>query len=117
MVYTDRELLNVFENDGDSISMNQLKCILQIKKTNIIYFEKNGRLMGLVSSGDIQRACTNHLDFVRLNRVFVHVNSVTGFIEAKKLFSKKANILNIPVLEAMDYEVMFGAIITKVSNL
>lgn len=68
VIYTKKDQLTIIElgNGEESVSIKKLKLILEKYPSNIIYCETDGKLIGIISVGDILRAYER-----RQNVVFV----------------------------------------------
>lgn len=108
MQYTSRDKLTVvaLENGTDTISFDALARVIIERPSNIIYFEKEGKIYGMISMGDISRADKKGIAYVSVNKNFTRV--LPGeYMLARKLFYKKVNINAIPVVS--ENNILLGA--------
>lgn len=99
VIYTKRDQLTIveLENLGESVPIKKLKAILEKYPSNILYCETDRKLVGIISTGDISRACEKKQNVVLVNKQFISL-SYGKYIEAKKIFAEKSNIHAIPVV-------------------
>ncbi len=99
MLYTKRTQLTILElnKNEEKISIENLKTVLLERPSNMIYCESEGKLVGIISTGDIWRACTENKNVVSVNREFVYV-CVGEYMKAKAAFKENAYINAIPVV-------------------
>ena len=76
MQYIERSHLAIVPlyNAEDRVSIDELRRILGIFPTNIIYFELQGRIFGMISTGDICRESKMGSKMVRINREFRYLH-------------------------------------------
>lgn len=100
MRYRKREELTILkvQNDEENISFNKLKEVIMARPSNVIYCEKNGKLHGIITMGDIQRACADNKNEVAANTHFTSLNTDEN-MKAHKIFDEKASINALPVLD------------------
>lgn len=106
MIYISRDTLSIIECDQNIISFEALAKIIILKPSNMIYCESNKILCGIISMGDIARARENGVEYVSVNRNFMHVY-VNENMKARTVFSEKKNINALPVVNK--YNVLLGA--------
>ncbi len=99
MIYVKRDSLTIIEiqNGINHISLHTLKEIILNSPSNVIYFEEGGELYGIISMGDIARACESGTGHVALNRHFTRVSD-KEYLKAKDIFRINQNINAIPVV-------------------
>lgn len=99
MLYTNKDQLSVIELDNgtDSITIEKLKRVLTNRPSNIYYCVANGRLAGVISTGDIYKACVKGLNSVTINKQFTYLRA-GEYMKAKSIFDEKRNINGIPVV-------------------
>lgn len=99
MQYTDRAQLTIVQADenAESIFMEECKRILLELPSNTIYFERQGKLFGIISTGDIIRACREKSDCVKINKSFSYVR-IGESMKARFTFKEKRNINALPIL-------------------
>lgn len=100
MQYISKKELSVnrIEKDVNEIGFHALAKIIYKKPSNIIYFEKEGKLSGIISMGDIKRACEQRKNEVRVNTNFLCVK-MGEFARAKEIFRKNIKINEVPVID------------------
>lgn len=101
MQYTEREQLTILglKDDEERISMERLKAVLSGSPSNMIYCEKEGKLVGIVSTGDISRAWGAGQDSVAINRKFTWLCR-GEYWKARDILKARAHINAIPVVTA-----------------
>lgn len=99
MLYTKRKQLAILdlEKGKESISIETFKEILTEKPSNMIYCESEGKLVGLVSTGDICRALRANKNEVVINKKFTYLN-YGEYAKAKAIFKERARINALPVV-------------------
>lgn len=99
MQYTDRAQLTIVQADenAESIFMEECKRILLELPSNTIYFERQGKLIGIISTGDIIRACREKSDCVKINKSFSYIR-IRESMKARVTFKEKRNINALPIL-------------------
>lgn len=100
MIYTKREKLSVIvlEEETDSISVRMLSRIIAERPSNVIYCELNHKLYGIISMGDIARACRKNSSCVAVNKNYSFV-SKEEYAKARKIFREQANRNAFPVVD------------------
>lgn len=99
MHYKARKELTIVElNDNEeNFSFDKLTEIILRKPSDIIYCERNGKLYGIVSMGDIARANEAGADCVTINTRFTCI-LYGEHMRARKIFGDKVNIHELPVV-------------------
>lgn len=99
MFYRTRESLTVIElwENEKNISFDRLKKILLDRPSNIIYCEKNEKLLGIVSMIDICRAENAGKDYAVINSNPANVR-VGEYMQARRIFAERKNIHSLPIL-------------------
>ncbi len=99
MKYTERDELAILEmqKDVDSVSINEVKKVLMDYHSNMIYCELFGKLLGIISTGDILRAYRSGLEQVQINKNFTYLHSGEN-MKARTIFREKSNINALPVV-------------------
>lgn len=99
MVYAKREQLTIIKiEDGEgNISIEKLKKVLVEYPSNMIYCEKNGKLIGIISTGDILRAYRKQQERVAINKKYTALH-YGEFMKAKEIFNANKNINALPVV-------------------
>lgn len=107
MIYTSREKLTcyIMPDEVDQISFGDLSAILMERPSNVIYCEKDGKLYGIISMGDIVRAYKAGKDFVVVNRQFTRIKPY-GYLEARQIFACEEKINALPIVD--DLNVLVG---------
>lgn len=101
MVYTVRSQLTIIElkNNDESVSIEELTKVLVERPSNMIYCEIAGKLVGIISTGDILRANKNGLTRVQVNKKFTYLYMREGRgIKARNIFRKWENINALPIV-------------------
>lgn len=99
MKYTTREYLAVIqvEKNADSIFIENVRHILMKSPSNIIYCEHEGRLVGIISTGDIIRAHRQKADNIKINKKYSYVY-FGECMKARSIIKEKRNINALPVI-------------------
>lgn len=103
MIYKAHNLLTCYTmpNECDAVGFNELKKILMMRPTNVIYCEKAGKLHGIISMGDIVRACNNGKDQVIVNKCFTSVG-MNGYMCARQIFKDNNRINALPIINDLN---------------
>ncbi len=96
MLYLERDQLCILhtKTERETISKEELKKPLLEKPCNLVYFETDQGLYGIVSSGDIFRTDG---DEVRIRRSFTLLKR-EEVMEARRIFKENSKIREIPVV-------------------
>lgn len=99
MIYTKRDKLTRYcmPDDSDEVCFGDLRAILMERPSNVVYCEKSGKLYGIISMGDIDRADNAGKDFVTVNRRFTKIKP-NEYMRAKQIFKDNENINALPVV-------------------
>ena len=99
MVYTKRDKLAVIEltDNKSDISLKILSRIMIKHPSNVIYCEREGKLIGIISMGDIARANNSGNNSIRVNKKYISVYRGAQ-IKARRIFRDKKSINAIPVV-------------------
>lgn len=99
MIYTSREKLTccVLQDENETVSFEALRPILMEYPSSIVYCEKDGQLVGIISVGDIGRAYKAGDDFVAVNRRFIGVRA-GEYMRARQIFKDRDEIHSVPVI-------------------
>ena len=102
MLYLKRGSLCIIrtEAEQETVSKEDLKQPLLDRPCNVVYFETESGLYGLVSSGDLYRTSG---DTVLINRSFTALQR-NEFMKARQVFKDNARIREIPVINGRDLE-------------
>ncbi len=59
MLYTQKEMLTILKlkDEEESIDIGLIRTVILQRPSNMIYCETNGKLTGVISMGDLLRAC------------------------------------------------------------
>lgn len=100
MRYTARDKLAILQLDHymEPISFETLTKKILDRPSNIIYCEKDGKLIGIISMGDIARTDKKGKNNVLINTRFTYVYSENN-MSVRDIFSKKKSINAIPVVD------------------
>lgn len=101
MNYIEREKLTVINvsDDTDAISVDTLAEVMLDRPSNTIYCEREEKLYGIISMGDIARAFDRGLNKISINRHFSHV-LVGDHAKARKTFNENKNINGLPAVNS-----------------
>lgn len=101
MVYKSYKQLTIIELDCaiDKIHYEDLVKVVIDSPSNVIYFELNERLYGIVSMGDVQRAKVKYGNdgYVPINTCFTCVLQ-NEYVKAKEILQNRKKINAIPVI-------------------
>lgn len=97
MKYISREKLTCISISEDKVFFDELKPILMENPSNVVFGEKNGKIYGIISMGDIKRASEDNKDYVTVNRCFTYVRP-NQYMRAKQIFESKNRINALPVV-------------------
>lgn len=99
MIYTQYDKLTIVElvDKKSKISFDVLYQVLLERPSNMIYFELEGELYGIISMGDIARAGEEGADCVVINRKFTRI-MLSEYMTARRIFREKENINAIPAV-------------------
>lgn len=108
MQYIKRQDLTIIElrKDDNTLSFDALAEIITEKPSDIIYCERNGKLHGIVSMGDILRASDAGADCIVVNMCFTRVLN-SEYMKVKNIFQEQENIHALPVVN--EDNVLIGA--------
>ena len=100
MDYYERSQLPVlsFEEEPAGLDRGAIREALCQKPCNIVLVEVKGRLLGMISRGDISRAKKAGKDKVPINRSFTFLKG-KQFMRAREIFREKEKIREIPVTD------------------
>lgn len=99
MIYTDREKLTcyIMPDESDEVRFGELRSLLMERPSNVIYCEKDGRLYGIISMGDVERAYKAGKDSVAVNKRFTRVGP-NEYMRVKQAFRDNDMINALPVV-------------------
>ena len=100
MIYTGRSNLTCYriEAKGHEVEFEEIKELLMQKPSNIIYIEKEERLCGVISTGDILRAYNNQKRTISINQKYTYVNE-NEYMKARKIFKENPKINELPIVD------------------
>lgn len=100
MIYTKYSKLNVIKlkSHVDTVSFQVLRHAIQKNPSNVIYCEAEGKIYGIISSGDIERDYFAGRDYVTINKNFTWLYPNES-MKAREIFHEKANINVIPIID------------------
>ena len=100
MVYTERTKLTIYQvvRDNDDVYFSELDPLIMDRPSNMIYCEKNGCLYGLISMGDIRRACEAKKSVITINKKFTYVTE-KEYMRVKNVFKENDKIHALPVTD------------------
>lgn len=104
MQYTDRAQLTIVQADenAESIFMEECKRILLELPSNTIYFERQGKLIGIISTGDIIRACREKSDCVKINKSFSYIR-IRESMKARVTFKEKEILMRYQYCQMTEF--------------
>ncbi len=99
MLYTQKEMLTILKlkDEEESIDIGSIRTVILQRPSNMIYCETNGKLTGVISMGDLLRACRKNQNQVIVNKQFTSIQ-YGKFIEAKNIFGSAKNINALPII-------------------
>lgn len=101
MIYKERDELAIIElsQNEDYIFIDKLEEMILDCPSNIIYFEYNEKLYGIITMGDIAR----DIGYEGSNKVIINTHFTTlracDYMRARYIFNKKDTIHNLPVTD------------------
>lgn len=100
MHYSSRSELSIIEleRDEESVSFSRLEKKIISSPSNIIYCEKNNKLFGIISMGDIKRSSEAGLDYVHVNTCFTKLG-YGDHMQARRFFAERPSINAIPICD------------------
>lgn len=98
MIYREREKLTIIQiqDDEEKISFERLENVILDGPSNVIYCERNGKLYGIITMGDIARARDK---FVSINTQFTCLDK-GDYMKARNIFFEKHSINALPVVDS-----------------
>lgn len=101
MIRRDIEQLAIYQinEETDTLSVECLRDLYLKKTSEIIYIMKDGRLYGIVSSGDILRHLAEPETGAKVNKAFTALNNY-NVIKAHEIFRERNRIHKIPIVNA-----------------
>ena len=108
MQYKERQDLAIVDmnSNEETLSLHKLTEIIWGKPSNIVFCERNGKLHGIVSMGDIARGIEEKADCIAVNTHFTFILCGEQ-MKARKIFHDKININALPVVN--EDNVLLGA--------
>lgn len=99
MLYTGKEQLTILnlKNGEDCVCMKKLSALLAEQPSNIIYCESDGKLVGVISTGDIFRAYEEGCNKVKVNKEFTSLHG-EEYVKAKIIFKENNRINALPIV-------------------
>ena len=85
------------KDEEESIDIGLIRTVILQRPSNMIYCETNGKLTGVISMGDLLRACRKNQNQVIVNKQFTSIQ-YGKFIEAKNIFGSAKNINALPII-------------------
>ena len=101
MLYRSRNQLTILslEDREEKISFDRLKVLIAERVSSVIYCERNGRLYGIVTMGDIAKAYRNGKNVVFINTNFTKLYQ-GEYAKARKIFRERAIINVLPIVDS-----------------
>ena len=99
MIYTKKEKLtcHIMSDESGKVHFSELKSLLMERPSNVVYCEKAGKLYGIISMGDIDRADKAEKDFVIVNKRFTSVK-LDEYMRVRQIFKDNDKINALPVV-------------------
>ncbi len=99
MLFSPRNSLSIIQTDDESgsVSFEKLAAVLFERPSNIVYCEKDGRLYGIISMGDVHRA-SGKKHTVQINTSFTYLRG-PEYIRSRKIFRERKNINALPIVD------------------
>lgn len=103
MIYISREKLTCYIviDDNDKVYFSKLNSVLMERPANVVYCEKDGKLYGIISMGDIARAYRKGKDFVVINKRFTSVKE-NEYMHVRNIFRNNNKINALPVVNDLN---------------
>ena len=100
MIKLDRKTLPIIRTDTeqDTIERSTYLHALLEKPSNIVYFETDKRLYGMVSFGDVERAGQHGCTDIPINHHFTYLGQ-QDYMKARQIFRQNNVMAEIPVVE------------------
>ena len=100
MIYKSYEELTVLEvsENTNIVSFDVLEKVIMVRPATMIYCETNGKLVGIISMGDIDRADYMGKREVTINRNFTSVRR-HECMKARRIFQEKIRINALPIVD------------------
>lgn len=97
MIYRDRNKLTIvdLQTGENKVSFNRLEEVILDNPSNIVYCERDGRLQGIITMGDIARADDK---FVAFNDSFMFLTK-DEYMQARVIFHIRPNINALPIVD------------------
>lgn len=110
MTYRKYDELTILKTSSckEDIAFDVLAKAISAKPSNVLYCECCGVCYGIISSGDIARACDMNMDTVPVNKNFIHIFPAE-VMKAREILGEKKNINALPVVD--ENNVLLGDII------
>lgn len=99
MQYVKKDRLTILQlkSSAENISMEILRTILTERPSDMVYCELGGKLIGIISTGDILKAYRKKQDWVSPNKNFIYLRS-GQHMRARDIFLKKEFVNTVPVV-------------------
>lgn len=98
MIYQGRDELTIIESEESFFTFEELRKLLLEKPVNVIYVEEEGKLKGIISTGDIARAREKGDTRVGTNKNFT-VLHWGEHVKARSIFTGRSSINALPVVD------------------
>lgn len=98
MIYTPRDKLTIIDlgEYREHITFGEVAKELWERPANVIYAEKDGLLLGLITIGDIDRALLEGKECIKINTNFTYVFP-NEYMRARMIFKDRSAINALPV--------------------
>ena len=99
MLFTKKDQLTILRlnNNEERIFIGKLEEVLTENPSNVIYCEINGKLDGIISTGDIRRGLQMGQEWININRKFLSIHP-GEYMKAKTMFKTYESINALPVV-------------------
>lgn len=99
MQYIGRKQLAIKElrDEENTLSLDIIKKIILDRPSDVIYCEREGKLYGIISMGDVSRASDAREDCVVVNTHFTSVKN-NEYMKARDIFKKMQKIHTLPIV-------------------
>ena len=100
MLFTEYDKLTIIKlmDEAGSLSFDELGEILKEHPANVIYCELDGKLYGIISTGDVARASEKGQKTVNINRRFTSAKP-DEYMKVRRIFKENEKINAVPVVD------------------
>lgn len=86
------------EDNRETVSFDKLRDLISERMSSVVYCERNGRLYGMITMGDIAKAYRNGRKEVDINTNFTRLAD-REYARARKIFHARAVINVLPIVD------------------